>query len=416
MKRRPLSVQIQVPVSHAAVGGGVRHAYGLAAALRDAGVRVSLLRTGEPNPVRDRELDELITFQPRNLPLLWRWPPLGSLGSWIRVVREAVARVDAVIALGAVAACATRWTHPGKLVLFAPGYLDRLEYSETAHGAYRWFEKKAFQQADCVLVRTRAVREAIEAHYLRLRCPVGIALPGVDEGHATDVKRTRAELGIPPGARLLITLGLINENKGQRYIAAALARCAGPDWWWAVIGSGADESAVREALRGSAMERRTLLVGVDERVGDWYAAADLLVACSRVETFGQAIAEALWVGLPVVIPENEPGKTLSPLAEHVRRYRLGHTFCRSDVDSLAGVLREALSWPDELRQMGRRAAAFARTNFNWSNYAHCALRLLTGSGDLVYEARPPAAAAPDDVPAPESGEPALHGAEAKAHD
>lgn len=407
MPRKQMTIQIQIPVSDKAVGGGVRHASSLARGLRELGVRVSLLRTGEPRPDRDCDFDQVITCQPRSLPLLWRYQPFGSAPFWIRTIRKAAAHVDAVIALAAAPAFATRWAWPKKPLMFAPAILDKVERPESPRSPYKWFETKAFQYADRVLVRTQAVRAAIEGHYLPLRCPVGIALPGVDDRHASNATRTRQQLGVPADAKLLITMGLVNENKGQRYIAEALARCARPNWWWAIVGTGDDEPAIRAALRGSDIENRTLFVGVDPRAADWYAAADLLVASSRHETFGQAIAEALWVGLPVVIPQNQLGVALSPLAEHVERYRLGHTFKRCDADSLVNTLTQALGDEHELRETGRRAAAFASANFKWSNYAECALRLFESSSDVIHDTHAPSVS--NYAPTPASDQPRTTG-------
>jgi len=352
-----------------------------------------LLCTGTCDINDHADYDEIIACQPRSWPLLWRIQPFGSLPFWYRTVRRAAARVDAVIALSAPPAVATRWALPKTPLLYAPAMLAKLEFSQRRRSAYAWFERRAFRCADGVLVRTPAVREVIEVLYGSLRSPIGICLPGVDDNHASAATRTRAELGIPPDAKLLLTVGLVNENKGQRYIARALAHCVQANWWWAVVGRADDVLAVRRELRGADIRSRTLFVGADEHVRDWYAAADLYVGASRSETFGQAIAESFRAGLPVVIPQNALGTTLSPLAEVVERYRLGYTFKRGDTASLISALRTALSDEDELHAAGRRAAAFARANFTWTRYVECALRLFESSSDVIYETVAPETAA-----------------------
>ncbi|MFQ5806993.1 MAG: glycosyltransferase family 4 protein [Phycisphaerae bacterium] len=371
--------------AHHALGGGARHARNLAQGLRACGIRVSLLCTGTHDANGDADYDEIIARQPRSWPLLWRFQPFGSAPFWYRAVRKATAHVDAVIALSAPLAMATHWALPNKPLLYAPAMLDKVEHPDARWSALRWFEKQAFQRAHRVLVTATAVRAAVKTLYCPLRAPTGVCPLGVDDRHTRRVSRTRADLGIPSDAKLLLTVGLVNENKGQRYIAQALARCAEPDWWWVLVGRSERELAVRRELRGSGIASRTLFVGADQHVGDWYAAADLFVAASRAETFGQAIAEALWAGLPVVIPENVLGTVLSPLAEVVQRYRLGYTFARGNTSSLAGALTAALGDERQLRAMALQAAAFARANFKWSSYAQCALRLFESRSDLVYE-------------------------------
>jgi glycosyltransferase involved in cell wall biosynthesis len=380
--------------AHDAVGGGARHARSLARGLRELGVRVSLLCTGDSVPGGDADYDEIIACQPRAWPLLWRVQPFGSAPFWYRTIRR-TAPVDAVISLSAPLALATHWTRPNTPLLFAPAMLDKLENPGKSRSLYAWFEEQAFRRADRVLVRSPAVRQAIEIHYGPLRCPTGSCLPGIDDRCVTAATRDRAELGIPTDAKLLITVGVVNENKGQRHIARALARCAGADWWWVLIGSGEDEPAVRAELRGSSVASRVRFVGVDRHPADWYAAADLLVAASRSETFGQAIAEAICAGVPVVIPKNELGTSLSPLATVVERYGLGYTFSRRDPFALTEVLTAAIDDAPALRAMSARGPAFARMNFVCENYAECALCLLESPSDLAHEPVGPAPAGSD---------------------
>lgn len=382
--RRIESVQIQVLSAHHAVGGGARDARALARGLRDQGVRVSILCTGDARPDVDPVYDEIVAVTPRSAPLLWRWQPLGALPFWLATVRRTTRDIDAVISLTAPQAVATHWGCPGVPLLFAPAVLDRVENPTPQYSPYKWCETQAFRAADRVLIRHAGVREVIESLYRPLRKPVGIALPGIDDAHAECVQRDRTALGIPHDAKLLVTVGLVNENKGQRYIAEALRRCAQADWWWAIVGDGSDRPAIEAALADSPMRQRTRFVGVDPNMGDWYAAADCLVACSRHETFGEAIAEALWVGVPVVIPKHRLHVAMSPLAEAVEHFGLGRTFPRNDPAALASALSDVLTDESERCAIGDRARAFARENFSASRYAQCALRLFASTDDITY--------------------------------
>jgi glycosyltransferase involved in cell wall biosynthesis len=396
MNRPPRTIQIQLNAAPDAPGGGSRHARNLARGLRELGVRVTVLCTGRPI---DRIPDEFAAAhwcRPRSGPLLWRLGPLATLQTWLRAARRATADVDAVIALSPAPAVATSWVRPRLPLIYAPAVLDRVEHPSPRQTLYQRLERHALHRADAVLVRTAAVREAIANLYGRRRGPFGIALPGIDPRHAAAATRPRAALGIPDHARLLVTVGLVNENKGQQLIARALLESTGPDWWWAIIGTGPDATTIRAMVAGTPLAPRTLLVGHDTRVADWYAAADVLVAASRHETFGQVVAEALAAGLPVIIPRNEPGATLSPLAEHVERHELGRTFRRGDTTELAAALHAVLDSATEHARLCRHALRFARANFVWTRYAECALQLLSSGTDVVF----PALSGCDDLPAP----------------
>ena len=371
------TIQIQMMSPHDAVGGGALHARGIAQGLRRAGVRVTLLCTGDDERPHDPDYDEVVAARPRSWPLLWRWPPLGSLPYWYRATARSTAQVDAVIALSPAMAVAARWVRHRAPVLYCPAVLDKVEHPLAPRSPLKWLERQAFRRSDAVLFTADAVRRAVEALYCRLRIPWDICPLGIDHDHALAVSRTRAQLGIPADARLLVTVGLVNENKGQRYIARALARCAEANWWWAVLGDGPDGPAIRRELRGSPIEQRTLFTGQDPRPADWLAAADLLIASSRHETFGLAIGEALQAGVPVVLPNDQLGRALSPLAEAVTQHQLGRTFDRCDTASLCEAITHVLADQSELTEMGRRAAAYARSAFSWDRYAATALDLLT---------------------------------------
>ena len=370
------TIQIQMMSPHDAVGGGALHARGIAQGLRRAGVRATLLCIGDDERPADPHFDEVVACRPRPWPLLWRWPPLGSLPYWYRATARSAVQVEAVIALSPAMAVAACWGRHRAPVLYCPAVLDKVEHPDTPRSPIKWLERQAFRRSHAALFTADAVRRAVEALYCPLRIPWDICPLGIDREHALDVTRTRAQLGVPADARLLLTVGLVNENKGQRYIAKALAHCAEPNWWWAILGDGPDGRVIRRELCGTPIEKRTLFVGKDPHPADWLAAADLLVASSRHETFGLAIGEALQAGLPVVIPGNQLGRALSPLAESVGEHRLGFTFKRCDTDSLVTALRSALADRRKLDQMGVRAAAFARDCFSWDRYAASALRLL----------------------------------------
>lgn len=378
------TVQIQALTAGDDHGGGAQHARMLARGLRECGVRATLLCTGWEGGGHG-DYDEVVAVRPRAWPLLWRLWPLDTLPLWARVIRRSAAAADAVISLSPILAVATRRAWPRRRRLYAPTVLDRLEHPRPRAALYQRVETWAFRGAARVLLPTPAVRTTVELLYGPLRTPVAVCPLGVNAAHALDVRRTRAELGIPPDAKLLLTVGHVNENKGQRHIAAALARCAAPDWWWVLVGHGPDEQRVRQTLRGAPIAARTRYVRADRQVADWYAAADVLVAASRQETFGLAIAEALYAGRPVVLPRDEPGRILSPLAEAVEQFGLGATFRRDDQASLETILCRLLSNAELRQTMGQRAATFARENFSPRRYAQCALHLLQGNPHVAHE-------------------------------
>lgn len=381
-------IQLQLMSPHDAAGGGARHALGLSRALARIGPHVELLCTGGPKtPIAAgaRSVVQPIVCSPRSLPVLWRFNPLGTFPWWVNAIRERAADVDAVVALSPVMALATRRALPRMPVLYCPTVLDRVEHPNSRASLLQWFEKLALRRSHALLFPAHATQDAAAALYGPLRRPSAVRPLGVDAGDIPTAGRGRCELGVPDGVPLLLTVGLVNENKGQRHILEALRLMTQRDWTWAVVGDGPDLDELRETARRAGLKARVRLAGSDPAIGDWLAAADVLIACSRHETFGLAIAEALAVGLPVILPRDNihgpssrAGWALSPLADVVQHGRLGHTFDRGDAASLAGAVAGLLDDPAERRAMSARAAAHARGEFRWDRYAAAALKLLAG--------------------------------------
>ncbi len=379
-------IQIQLMSPHDAAGGGARHALGLSRVLARMGLRVELLCTGgpeEPIAAGARTVVHPIICEARSLPVLWRFNPLGAFPRWVNAIRERAAGADAVISLSAVMALATRRALPHTRVLYCPTVLDRAEHPQSRASVLQWFEKLAMRRSHALLFPARATRDAAASLYGPLRRPAVVRSLGVDLAEIKGSGRGRRELGVPESVPLLLTVGLVNENKGQRHILEALRLLANREWTWAVVGDGPDVIELREAAQQAGLIDRIRFIGSDPAIGDWLASADAFVACSRTETFGLAVAEALRFGAPAILPRdnargpcNDPAWTLSPLAESVEEGRCGVTFDRGDAASLAGAIAALLDDPTQRTAMSVRAAAYARAHFRWERYTAAALRLV----------------------------------------
>jgi len=372
----PRRVLVQVLSAHDALAGGAIHARGIAAGLRRHGVSCAVLCTGgaDESPV----FDEVIRARPPALPLLWRYEPLGHVPGWLRATACA-AEFDAVVSLSSVMSVATRWTAPRVPLVFCPAILDKLEHAGECRPVFRWFETLALRGADGVVVTAHSVLETIRDLYAIEPERAGIAPLGLERDVPRASGRDRAALGVPAGARLLLTIGTLNDNKGQLDIAAALADELADDVWWAVVGDGPARGRLEAALRGTRLGARTILAGNDPNVADWYAASDVFISGSRHETFGLAIGEALDAGVPVVIPRHGADLALSPLAEAVAEQGLGAVYARRDAGDLRAALRPLLESEGLRREMGARARGYARGALCWERYAECLLRLLGGA-------------------------------------
>jgi O-antigen biosynthesis protein len=120
-------------------------------------------------------------------------------------------------------------------------------------------------------------------------------------------ERARERLNIASKEQAVLIVGTICERKGQIDLVeaigrlseknAALTRCF-------IVGRGADEYAerLRKILKALPYSRRSKIELVEETSDPalYYAAADIFVCCSRIESFPRVILEAMAAELPII--------------------------------------------------------------------------------------------------------------------
>ncbi len=167
-------------------------------------------------------------------------------------------------------------------------------------------------------------------------------------------------------ARRLLCVGVVAPHKGQDVLVAALERLSEDDWACTIAGSleAAPEFAARVGRDAARLGGRVRLTGVlaREALEAEYARGGLLVAPSRVESSGMAIAEAQARGIPVVaaavggIPDTVAGG--------------GAILVRpDDPDALAAALHAWMADPALRRRLRREARSVRGVLPTWDGTA-----------------------------------------------
>lgn len=159
-------------------------------------------------------------------------------------------------------------------------------------------EHRALCAATAVIVTSPWTRSELVGRELVPLDRITVATPGAD----------RAEVGAGTrGGRSLLCVGVIAEHKGQDILIDALAGLrARKTWRCTIVGSSAIDPAFAERLAARAEDLgiadRITMTGVlgEGELDAAYRAADLLIAPSRTESYGMAIADALGRGIPVI--------------------------------------------------------------------------------------------------------------------
>jgi glycosyltransferase involved in cell wall biosynthesis len=164
---------------------------------------------------------------------------------------------------------------------------------------------------------------------------VDVAPPGSDDAPLAS--------GTVNGGALLC-IGVVAPQKGQDLLIDALSRLPDTGDWSCTLAGSLDadpEYAQRLASRvaDAGLTERVTMAGVltEDQLDRAYRRADLLVAPSRAESYGMAIADALRRGIPVIassaggIPQTVAGSRAAllvppdesaPLADVLRRWML----------------------------------------------------------------------------------------------
>ncbi|HET8970679.1 MAG TPA: glycosyltransferase family 4 protein [Candidatus Nanopelagicales bacterium] len=157
-------------------------------------------------------------------------------------------------------------------------------------------ERAALAAADALIVTSRWTRDWLVEHYQLPVERLHVAEPGVD---AAGLSRPA------PGGGRLLCVGAIAPHKGQDVLLTALALLAEGPWRCLLIGPEADSSyarSVRDQVAAPRLRERVELIGpvTAAELAALYADTDLVVAPSRIETYGMVVSEALARGIPVV--------------------------------------------------------------------------------------------------------------------
>jgi glycosyltransferase involved in cell wall biosynthesis len=159
-------------------------------------------------------------------------------------------------------------------------------------------ERRAYGVARRVIATSNWTRGELIAQGVADPARITVAHPGTDPAAATTASAS--------GERLLC-VGTVAPHKGHDLLVRTLADCSDvPGWTCTIVGSlqAAPDfvTALRAAIESAGLADRIEFTGVltGRPLEDAYGRADLVIALSRSESYGMAVAEALARGIPVL--------------------------------------------------------------------------------------------------------------------
>lgn len=176
----------------------------------------------------------------------------------------------------------------------------------------------------------------------------------------TERHRVLEEWDIPCESQIIAFCAKFLPRKRPHDALRAFARAGVADSYLLMIGDGPLADSLREEAAQLGVAGRVRFTGLVKysRLPQLYAASDLLVCTSEREPYGLPVNEAMICGLPVIASDR-----VGAAQDLIRQGETGFTYPCGDVDVLAGLIREALSDDERLRQMGQAARRRMQT---WS--------------------------------------------------
>lgn len=168
----------------------------------------------------------------------------------------------------------------------------------------------------------------------------------VEEAHTP---MTRAQMGTPEDAPLIVTLGRLHTAKAFDTLIRAVVDLPSVHVW--IGGAGPEESALQDLITSQNLSDRVKLCGwVDDRAA-FLSCGDICVFPSRYEPFGTVFVQAWACRIPLI----------TSLADGPRQYvREGVDALTFDIDDVSGLQRQIqylLDHPEVVESLTRAGAA-----------------------------------------------------------
>jgi GalNAc-alpha-(1->4)-GalNAc-alpha-(1->3)-diNAcBac-PP-undecaprenol alpha-1,4-N-acetyl-D-galactosaminyltransferase len=233
-------------------------------------------------------------------------------------------------------------------ILAGIGFDTRLVVSERVQPAlhtslariWRILRSLLYVRADDVVAQTRDAADWLEVHCRR---PV-IVIPNALRPLPEPSREKRP---------LIVAVGRLTYQKGFDVLLRAFARVAPrfSGWNLAIIGEGDERGSLKRLCGELLLDDRVEFVGQTHDIVDWMAHAGLVVQPSRFEGFPNVLLESMGLGAAVISADCRSGPS-EMITEGVN----GRLVPIDDVDTLASVMTDLISSPDERERLGRAAS------------------------------------------------------------
>ncbi|MER3428139.1 MAG: hypothetical protein C4334_08565 [Pyrinomonas sp.] len=152
---------------------------------------------------------------------------------------------------------------------------------------------------------------------------------------AEEAAKAREALGLE-GRFVVGTFARLHEEKGHRFLLEAISQVREriPQLFWVVVGEGPERSVLEREVEARSLQEKVRFLGWRKDAIKIMAIVDAVVQPTLQEAFSQVMAEAMWMGKPLVITD------VSGAVDIIRHGENGMMVPKADPAALSSVLVE----------------------------------------------------------------------------
>lgn len=211
-------------------------------------------------------------------------------------------------------------------------------------------------QCDLVIAPSAGVAEVMRD--IGVNSPISVIPNGIDFAHFTNAPTlTRAEIGLPEDAVVLMYVGRLSPEKNLAFLLRAFfgVATAFPQAFLAIVGSGHEMENLHDQAEHSGLADRVKFFGKVEytQVPAYMRVADAFVTASMTEVHPFSLIEALAAGLPAL------GVTSPGIADTIVENENGF-LSSSDIAAFTAKMMRLVMEPETRQRLGEGARLSAK--------------------------------------------------------
>ena len=261
------------------------------------------------------------------------------------------------------------------------GFIDRTPSSRTiatvrTSRALPYLYRRSIRRADAVLANSHwALQSALRTSQRpedRSTAVIHNALsrPDLLNIDPSDKAAAKRAISLDPTQKMLLSVARMDRGKGQGDLLRLMAMPSTQQRKLILLGEGPESERLRALAHSLGVEQHVHFAGFCENSRAYYAAADLFLSASSLDSLPNALIEAQAAALPVI------AYPTAGIPEIIDDSRTGHLVAHGDVATMHRQVEKLLSHPSNTAAMADAARQAAIAKFAPHKQIEVTLRFL----------------------------------------